>query len=239
MFGLFTWAVSGRLGCWASRCNSSARIGCTPGHFTAAALGLLPPSDDLARLGQVLAAGCGIRGLFGVDCVEENSVFWPVEINPRYTASVEVLEYASGLPALACTGRSSTMRSPDRHSRTSRRLGHWQGHPVRPPGPGLSSMRPWTSGIGIHDPWKTPPFRRHPRRHADPPGPAGADPPDPAAVVAACRSNCKRGRGAGSPVVRLIFAWPGTDFSSFLEIQSPARCPFVKSAEGVAVPHLE
>jgi predicted ATP-grasp superfamily ATP-dependent carboligase len=53
------------------------------------------------RLGAVLAAGCGLRGLFGVDCILCEGLPWPVEINPRYTASVEVLEYASGTPLLA------------------------------------------------------------------------------------------------------------------------------------------
>ena len=37
-----------------------------------------------------------MRGLFGVDCVWRNGVPLPVEVNPRYTASVEVLEYAAG-----------------------------------------------------------------------------------------------------------------------------------------------
>jgi predicted ATP-grasp superfamily ATP-dependent carboligase len=55
----------------------------------------------LEKLGNTLAAGCGLRGLFGVDCILRDDVPWPVEVNPRYTASVEVLEYATGLPALA------------------------------------------------------------------------------------------------------------------------------------------
>jgi predicted ATP-grasp superfamily ATP-dependent carboligase len=56
---------------------------------------------SLHVLGNVLADGCGLRGLFGVDGILREDVFWPVEINPRYTASVEVLEQATGLPALA------------------------------------------------------------------------------------------------------------------------------------------
>ena len=36
-----------------------------------------------------------------MDCVLRDGVPWPVEINPRYIASVEVLEYATGLRALA------------------------------------------------------------------------------------------------------------------------------------------
>jgi predicted ATP-grasp superfamily ATP-dependent carboligase len=62
------------------------------------------------RLGRVLVEGFALRGVFGVDCILHDGVPYPVEINPRYTASVEVLEYATGVSALAlhrdaCTGR--------------------------------------------------------------------------------------------------------------------------------------
>lgn len=50
----------------------------------------------LTQLGRLLAVRCGLRGLFGVDLVLRDGVPWPVEINPRYTASVEVLEHAAG-----------------------------------------------------------------------------------------------------------------------------------------------
>jgi predicted ATP-grasp superfamily ATP-dependent carboligase len=55
----------------------------------------------LTKLGNTLTAACGLRGLFGVDGIERDGTFWPVEINPRYTASVEVLEFATGLQTLA------------------------------------------------------------------------------------------------------------------------------------------
>lgn len=51
---------------------------------------------SLTALGHALACECLLKGLFGVDGVLRDGVFWPVEINPRYTASVEVLEYAAG-----------------------------------------------------------------------------------------------------------------------------------------------
>jgi predicted ATP-grasp superfamily ATP-dependent carboligase len=65
-------------------------------------------NDQLERLGRTLAVGCGLVGLFGVDGVLRDGLFWPVEVNPRYTASVEVVEYATGVRALdwhrlACT----------------------------------------------------------------------------------------------------------------------------------------
>lgn len=53
------------------------------------------------RLGETIGTGCGLRGLFGVDCILHVGEPWPVEVNPRYTASVEVHEYATGLAALA------------------------------------------------------------------------------------------------------------------------------------------
>ncbi|HEY7426710.1 MAG TPA: ATP-grasp domain-containing protein [Gemmataceae bacterium] len=56
---------------------------------------------SLQTLGDLLTGECGLCGLFGVDGILCEGVFWPVEINPRYTASVEVLEYATGLPAVA------------------------------------------------------------------------------------------------------------------------------------------
>lgn len=46
------------------------------------------------RLGRTVANFAGLRGVFGVDAIVDNGVPWPVEVNPRYTASVEVLEYA-------------------------------------------------------------------------------------------------------------------------------------------------
>jgi predicted ATP-grasp superfamily ATP-dependent carboligase len=50
----------------------------------------------LARLGDVLAARFGLAGLFGVDFIRTVESLWPVEVNPRYTASVEVLERVTG-----------------------------------------------------------------------------------------------------------------------------------------------
>lgn len=54
----------------------------------------------LGEVGRVLASA-GLRGLYGVDFVLRDDVPFPIEVNPRYTASVEVLEYATGVAALA------------------------------------------------------------------------------------------------------------------------------------------
>jgi predicted ATP-grasp superfamily ATP-dependent carboligase len=57
--------------------------------------------EFLIRLGEVLRTNLGLRGLFGVDCILRDQAIWALEVNPRYTASVEVLEYASGRSLLA------------------------------------------------------------------------------------------------------------------------------------------
>jgi uncharacterized protein len=57
--------------------------------------------DDLVQTGEALGAGCGLLGLFGVDFMLANGRSWVVEVNPRYTASIEVLERAMGLCAFA------------------------------------------------------------------------------------------------------------------------------------------
>jgi predicted ATP-grasp superfamily ATP-dependent carboligase len=56
----------------------------------------LAPSleERLQHLGSTLAAAFHLRGLFGVDCILRDGIPFPVEVNPRYTASVEVLELA-------------------------------------------------------------------------------------------------------------------------------------------------
>src|SRR5262245_28436875 len=50
----------------------------------------------LQRLGEVLARRFGLVGLFGVDFVRAADALWPVEVNPRYAASMEVLERIAG-----------------------------------------------------------------------------------------------------------------------------------------------
>jgi predicted ATP-grasp superfamily ATP-dependent carboligase len=56
---------------------------------------------QIEAIGRALAAGFGLVGLVGVDLILRDGVPWPVEVNPRYTASVEVLELALGRPLLA------------------------------------------------------------------------------------------------------------------------------------------
>ena len=55
----------------------------------------------LDSMGWVLASEFALVGLFGVDYILSDGEPWPVEVNPRYTASVEVLELAMRRSLLA------------------------------------------------------------------------------------------------------------------------------------------
>lgn len=50
----------------------------------------------LSGLGAALARELDLRGWFGVDFLLDQGRIRPVELNPRYTASIEVLEFAAG-----------------------------------------------------------------------------------------------------------------------------------------------
>jgi len=85
----------------------------------------------LGRIGEVLVEGSGLRGLFGIDFVLRDGIPWPVEINPRYTASVEVLEEMLGIPALAlharaCRGLPLALPPSARRARA----GEWLGKAI-------------------------------------------------------------------------------------------------------------
>jgi predicted ATP-grasp superfamily ATP-dependent carboligase len=61
----------------------------------------------LHALANALAAN-GLVGLFNIDFVRNEAGLWPIEVNPRYSASVEVIERAVSLAAIdghvrACT----------------------------------------------------------------------------------------------------------------------------------------
>jgi predicted ATP-grasp superfamily ATP-dependent carboligase len=76
------------------------------GFRYAGSLGPLQLSEDqrdqFAELGQQLVSRFRLVGLFGVDVVIEGDARWVIEINPRFTASIEVLERAGRFSAVAC-----------------------------------------------------------------------------------------------------------------------------------------
>ena len=73
------------------------------------------------RIGEVASAEFKLKGLFGVDAIKRQDGIYPVEVNPRYTASVEALELALEVKAIkihcdACEGRPTEVetRAPRR-----------------------------------------------------------------------------------------------------------------------------
>ena len=98
-------------------------IGPTAGSPTefgyAGSIGPIAVSDRtrqlLQRLSDTLTREAQLRGLFGIDFILADNIPWLVELNPRYTASVEVLERALGRALLAehvaaCQNRIATVR---------------------------------------------------------------------------------------------------------------------------------
>ena len=52
------------------------------------------------HVGSTLAAAYGLVGLFGVDAIVDGDRVWPVEVNPRYPASTEIVEQALEIHAI-------------------------------------------------------------------------------------------------------------------------------------------
>jgi predicted ATP-grasp superfamily ATP-dependent carboligase len=100
-------------GAWAGQCKSEPTR--ADDFRYAGSTGPLPLDDALRdrfrQIGQALAAEFPLVGLFGVDCILADQVPWPIEVNPRYTASIEIIERASGVPLIGwhveacCSGR--------------------------------------------------------------------------------------------------------------------------------------
>lgn len=62
----------------------------------------------ICSIGQALAREFELVGLFGVDFVLDGDQVWTIEVNPRYTASMEIVERATGVPAIAAHARACT-----------------------------------------------------------------------------------------------------------------------------------
>lgn len=91
-------------------------LGAAPFHYCGSVGPLVPSGLEraiLESLGGALAGSLSLSGLFGVDGVWRNGQLWPVEVNPRYTASVEVLEHGLGVPALALHRRAFDPSAPE------------------------------------------------------------------------------------------------------------------------------
>ena len=73
--------------------------------------------DTMQDVAQVLVERHGLNGIFGIDCiVRDDNTVHPVEVNPRYPASIELLEAASGISAISllCARQGSFVPSTNR-----------------------------------------------------------------------------------------------------------------------------
>ena len=95
--------------------------------------------SQLTALGDVLATRFGLCGLFNIDLVRTNEGLWPVEVNPRYSASIEILERVTNLNFIelhieACQSRTipavPTIDAPRVAGKT---VVYARGHCVIPP----------------------------------------------------------------------------------------------------------
>lgn len=57
--------------------------------------------DRWSRIARCLIEHFELRGLFGVDAIETTAGLVPIEVNPRYTASMEVIEPSLPVPIMA------------------------------------------------------------------------------------------------------------------------------------------
>lgn len=70
--------------------------------------------ESLRQLGVMLTQRFDLRGTFGVDFIlDKHGITWPIEINPRYTASMEIIERTGGPLVLADTKRDKAQRAAD------------------------------------------------------------------------------------------------------------------------------
>ncbi len=67
-----------------------------------------PEQQQWLHIGSTIYHEFNVRGLFGIDAVKQDEKVYPIEINPRYTASVEVIELGMGYQGiqLHCDGFS-------------------------------------------------------------------------------------------------------------------------------------
>ena len=57
---------------------------------------LAPYCEQLDKIGDCLAERLGLRGLIGIDLIDSDNRLFLIEVNPRYAASMEVIERATG-----------------------------------------------------------------------------------------------------------------------------------------------
>jgi predicted ATP-grasp superfamily ATP-dependent carboligase len=133
------------------------------------------------KYGSELTRAAGLRGVWGLDFILNGDFPYPVEVNPRYTAAMEVLELSGKFPSirlhLNCFNDSQVSRTdeyPDPLALPVGKAIYFAPHRIEFPLNG-----PWDEDLSIpFDPWRVPGF---------------ADIPEPRTIIE-----------AGNPVLTLF-----------------------------------
>ena len=77
---------------------------------------VVPPEvrECVAAIGRTLAEAGELRGLFGCDFILAGGIPWLTEVNPRYTGSVELVEFLRRVPLLEWHRRACSVSEMDR-----------------------------------------------------------------------------------------------------------------------------
>jgi predicted ATP-grasp superfamily ATP-dependent carboligase len=86
--------------------------------------------NTLVRLGEVLAMEFELVGLFGVDFILDGDHVWTVEVNPRYTASIEVVERYNGACAIGAHVEACGEGLPMERKQLWASVGWWKASQV-------------------------------------------------------------------------------------------------------------
>jgi predicted ATP-grasp superfamily ATP-dependent carboligase len=117
------------------------------GFQYAGSIGPCPVSGEahatIARIGSVIAGTFELMGLFGIDMVLDGSEVWTIEVNPRYTASVEIVERVTGIHAIAAHAGACAL------GLSARDLGREQTKKTRDNEPPAPSRQPTAHGKAI------------------------------------------------------------------------------------------
>lgn len=152
-------------------------------------------ASPLARLGALLANDFGLAGLVGADLlIDEQHRVWVIEINPRPTASMELVERATGGSLAAMHVASFGIESPiepERHAR----IGTWAKAV-------LFARHDITYSEALHDALST----RASKSTTNDGWPAVADIPEPPCAIPAGAPVCTlfaRGHSPRAALIRL------------------------------------
>ncbi len=120
--------------------------------------GTMPAGSWMWRAGAALAtavtAEFGLSGVNGIDFVARGGVLYPVEVNPRWSASMELVERAHGVSVFAAhAGACSSGTLPDFDAMTASPIGRSIGKAVvfARPAVTVGDTRPWCADGSVRD----------------------------------------------------------------------------------------